>query len=80
MKIYTGILCFFIFVFVLSAKKREQNLHSVHTVFGIEKLKPHCDYFAIKTAALPQKKSIKVSKKYLSKTEIKNFNGFDYLL
>ncbi len=47
-------------------KEQEQNLHNDHTVFGVNKLQPHADFFAYETAELVGKDQLESSSRFLS--------------
>lgn len=44
----------------------EQNFHNDHTIFGINKLDPHADFFAYETGDLAAKNSLSNSSRFLS--------------
>ena len=67
-----------------------QNLHFDHTVFGVNKLHPHADYFAYETGELASQNELNKSSRYLSlngdwkfnwskspKQRVKNFYALD---
>ena len=47
-------------------KEQVQNLHNDHTVFGVNKLKPHADFFAYESSELRNKNELKNSNRFLS--------------
>jgi len=47
-------------------KGQEQNLHNNHTVFGVNKLHPHADFFAYESVELANKKDLESSSRFLS--------------
>ena len=47
-------------------KEQSQNLHNDHTVFGVNKLKPHADFFAYESVELMSKNELISSNRFLS--------------
>jgi beta-galactosidase len=62
--------CIVFFITVLlsigQTKAQEQNLHYDHTVFGVNKLKPHADFFGYETEILADKHKMENSNRFLS--------------
>ena len=48
------------------SQEQIQNLHNDHSVFGVNKLKPHADFFSFETASLASQKSVENSERFLS--------------
>jgi beta-galactosidase len=46
--------------------EQEQNLHADHTVFGVNKLPPHADFFAYESATLMNQNDLASSNRFLS--------------
>ena len=53
-------------LFYLNTYSQEQVLHNDHTVFSVNKLKPHADFFAFETAPLAEKENLESSNRFLS--------------
>ncbi len=51
----------------------EQNFHSDHTVFQLNKLKPHADFFGFESAVLMDQNMPESSKRFLSLNGIWKF-------
>lgn len=47
-------------------QEQEQNLHNDHTVFQVNKLEAHADFFAFETAILASQSKVEASKHFLS--------------
>ena len=45
--------------------EQEQNLHNDHTVFGVNKLSPHTDFFAYESMELMNRNELENSKRFL---------------
>lgn len=59
-------LCFLNVLTIFALFSQEHNLHNDHTVFEVNKLNPHTDFFAFKTEALSREESKEASSRYLS--------------
>lgn len=46
--------------------EQEQNLHNDHTIFGVNKLPPHADFFAYESAELMKRNELAQSSRFLS--------------
>lgn len=49
-----------------ATKEQEQNLHNDHTVFGVNKLQAHTDFFAYESLDLANKNVLESSTRFLS--------------
>lgn len=65
-RIYSLIVLFFAFTFVGEAQEQKQNLHNDHTVFGVNKLNSHADFFAFETEILANQNQLDYSKRFIS--------------
>lgn len=61
-------LVFFILSFVMAIQciAQDQNLHSNHQVFGVNKLEAHADYFSFESAQLANDNRLEKSTRFLS--------------
>ncbi len=48
------------------SQEQIQNLHNDHSVFGVNKLKSHADFFSFETTALASQNSVENSERFLS--------------
>ena len=63
---------FFLFILILLlsnllfSQEQKQIFHNDHTVFGVNKLKPHADFFAFETAELANQNNVQNSERFIS--------------
>lgn len=56
----------FVFAITIQSFAQDQNLHSNHQVFGVNKLDPHADYFSFESEKLASENNLDSSSRFLS--------------
>jgi beta-galactosidase len=60
------IISILLLVFSLTAISQNQKFHNDHTIFGVNKLNPHADFFAFEKEDLAKENNLEESKRFIS--------------